>query len=201
MKKLVRTLAIALVFLCTTAPADAATDLEKCRVYNAKIKMNYAKCLELDNLLVEKGKAPKGICESKRTRSLDKATAKFVTKLGVDAADCGIDTDTADAQRDVQFLASANSQSACEDANGTWDGSGCSPAAMPDRDCFREAACGTDGWNQGRYAGVTISSTGCSDTPYGSDTYSKGVEFYELLSQSDLPPIAIIQLYTMCVAL
>ena len=185
MKFLTLTLAavLTLAFSFTTTPAEAGLEpLAKCRVYNAKIKMNYAKCLELDNLLVEKGKAAKGICESKRTRSLEKATAKFVTKLGVDAADCGIDTDTADAQRDVQLLASANSQSVCEDANGTWDEGVCTPAAMPDRDCFREGFCGTDGWVQGPYAGVTISSTGCSDTLAGSDTYRDGRDAFLFLS-------------------
>ena len=49
---------------------------------------------------------------------------------------------------------------------------------MPDRDCFREGACGTDGWNQGAYAGVTISSTGCSDTIPGEDTYNRGKALY-----------------------
>lgn len=44
-------LALALAFSFTAVPADAATDLEKCRIYNAKIKMNCGKCLELDNLL------------------------------------------------------------------------------------------------------------------------------------------------------
>ena len=96
MKTTILTLAIALAFSFTATPADALNDLAKCRVYNAKIKMNYAKCLELDKLLVEKGKAPKGICESKRTTSLDKATAKFVDKLGVSAEDCGIDSATTD---------------------------------------------------------------------------------------------------------
>ena len=185
MKFLTLTLAavLTLAFSFTTTPAEAGLNtLEKCRVYNAKIKMNYAKCLELDNLLVEKGKAAKGICESKRTASLEKATAKFVTKLGVDAADCGIDTDTADAQRDVQLLASANSQSACEDANGTWDGSVCTPAAVPDGDCFREGACGVDGWNDGAYVGVTSSSTGCSDTSAGNYSYLQGQAFFHEFS-------------------
>jgi len=45
------TLALALAFSFTAVPADAATDLEKCRRYNGKIKMNYGECLELDNLL------------------------------------------------------------------------------------------------------------------------------------------------------
>ena len=63
MKFLTLTLAavLTLAFSFTTTPAEAGLNtLAKCRVYNAKIKMNYAKCLELDNLLVEKGKDPKG---------------------------------------------------------------------------------------------------------------------------------------------
>ncbi|MEO2168787.1 MAG: hypothetical protein ABGY42_11845 [bacterium] len=207
-----------LAFSFTATPAAALDPLAKCRVYNAKIKMNYAKCLELDNLLVEKGKAAKGICDSKRTASLEKATAKFVTKLSVSPEDCGIDTDTADAQRDVQLLASANSQSACEDANGTWDNDvctadptsdntaiaaaagqaaceaadglwfvndfdedECAPAPVTDRDCFREGACGADGFNHGYYAGVNLSSSGCSDTTAGSTSYNRGTEVVSVI--------------------
>ena len=179
MKRSILTLAIALAFSFTAAPADAATDLEKCRVYNAKIKMNYAKCLELDNLLVEKGKAAKGICESKRTTSLEKATAKFVTKLGVDAADCGIDTDTADAQRDVQLLASANSQSACEDANGRWDGGACK-----NYNCTIGAMCSA--WAAkypealpnytNNYVGHTAATFGCPSYPWDVN-WSFGTNF------------------------
>ena len=201
MKFLTLTLAavLTLAFSFTTTPAEAGLNtLEKCRVYNAKIKMNYAKCLELDNLLVEKGKAAKGICESKRTASLEKATAKFVTKLGVGAADCGIDTATTEADQALQLLASSdqpltpeqeaalagtaaditsNDQTVCETAGGTWDGSVCTPAAVPDRDCFREGACGVDGWNDGAYVDVTSSSTGCSDTSAGTDSYTQGAAF------------------------
>jgi hypothetical protein len=175
MKTFLSTLALALALSFTATPAAALGNLAKCRVYNAKIKMNYAKCLELDNLLVEKGKAAKGICESKRTTSLEKATAKFVTKLHVDAADCGIESDTADAQRDVQLLASANSLSACEAANGTWDGSVCTPAAVADRDCFRAGVCGTEAYNHGNYVGVNIVSSGCSDTEDRISSFQKGV--------------------------
>ncbi len=91
MKSSILALALALAFSFTAVPADAATDLEKCIVHNAKIKMSYAKCLEQDSLLVAKGKTPKGNCESRRAASLEKATAKFVTELGVNADDCRID--------------------------------------------------------------------------------------------------------------
>ena len=180
MKFLTLTLAavLTLAFSFTATPAEAGLEpLAKCRVYNAKIKMNYAKCLELDNLLVEKGKAAKGICESKRTTSLEKATAKFVTKLGVDAADCGIDTDTADAQRDVQLLASANSQSACEDANGTWDGGACknyncTVAAMCSAFAARYPAdVGVDYTNN--YVGHTATTNAC-DASAWPDAYGIG---------------------------
>jgi len=214
MKKLVRTLAIALVFLCTTAPADAATDLEKCRVYNAKIKMNYAKCLELDNLLVEKGKAAKGICDSKRTASLEKATAKFVTKLGVGAADCGIDTATTAADQALQLLASSDApltteqaaalagtvaditsdnaaiaQSTCEAANGTWENEWCTAAQAPNRDCFRAGACGVEGYNDGEYAGLTQAASGCDDDNGAEDDnfwdYNAGVNFFNVFGHTD----------------
>jgi hypothetical protein len=211
MKTSILTLSIALAFSFTAVPADAATDLEKCQVYNAKIKMNYAKCLELDNLLVKKGKTPKGNCDSKRTASLAKANAKFVIKLGVNADDCRIDLNPATADQvqqlfgagvaltesqlntlssnsTIETIAAAAEQDGCEAANGTWDGSGCTPAAVADRDCFREGACGADGWNIGAYVGVTASSTGCSETTPGSDSYSYGVDAYMLGPPSDAFP-------------
>ena len=201
MKTFLSTLALALALSFTATPdAAALTDLEKCIVYNAKIKMNYAKCLELDKLLVAKGKAAKGICESKRTASLEKATKKFVTKLEVSADDCRIDLAPATADQvqqlfgagvaltesqlnalssnsTIETIAAAAAQATCSEANGTWDGSVCTPAAVPDRDCFREGACGVDGWNDGAYVGVTSSSTGCSDTSAGTHSYTWGATF------------------------
>jgi hypothetical protein len=152
MKTFLSTLAITLAITFTAAPADALDDLAKCRVYNAKIKMNYAKCLELDKLLVEKGKAPKGTCESKRTASLGKAVAKFVTKLGVNADDCriGVAPRTADqvlqlfgagaaltesqlntlsSNSTIETIAAAAEQTGCEAAGGTWDGLTCNAGA------------------------------------------------------------------------
>ena len=187
MKFLTLTLAavLTLAFSFTTTPAEAGLEpLAKCRVYNAKIKMNYAKCLELDNLLVEKGKAAKGICESKRTASLEKATAKFVTKLGVGAADCGIDTDTADAQRDVQLLASANSQSACEDANGTWESGTCTAGSS--YNCTIGAMCSAWAaeypddleYYTNNYVDHTAETTGCEQYTWtGISDHSLGVPY------------------------
>ena len=197
MKTFLSTLAITLAITFMATPADALDDLAKCRVYNAKIKMNYAKCLELDELLVEKGKAAKGVCDSKRTASLEKATAKFVTKLGVGAADCGIDTETAAADQALQWLASgdgsltAEQEAAfCEAANGTWAAPDCTPAAVADRDCFREGACGVDGFNYGDYHGVPRIYTGCDDTVAGTSSYDAGSSFWvQMLASPLLCPV------------
>jgi len=73
---------------------------------------------------------------------------------------------------DITSDNAAAERAGCEAANGTWDSSGCTPAAP---DCFRLGACGSDGWNYGSYAGSTAASTGCDQTEYGSATYAKGV--------------------------
>lgn len=104
------------------------------------------------------------------------------------ADDSGVQTLIDDAVAAVDItsndpgVAAAAAQAACVEANGTWDGSVCTPAAVPDRDCFRAGACGVDGWNDGAFVGVTSSSTGCSDTSAGTDSYTLGTSIgYVLL--------------------
>jgi len=80
--------------------------------------------------------------------------------------DAGTDTCSVDITSDNQTV--------CEAAGGTWDASVCTPAAVADRDCFREGACGVDGWNIGDYQGVTASSTGCADSLAGIESYGDG---------------------------
>ena len=199
MKIILSTLAIALAFSFTPTPAYALDDLAKCRVYNAKIKMNYAKCLELDKLLVEKGKAAKRICDSKRTASLDKATDKFVIKLGVSDAACGIDSETADGDQALQWLASgdgsltaeqeaalagtaadnitSNDQSVCEAAGGTWESSTCTAGSS--YNCTIGAMCSAWAtWENpeelqnpiNNYVGHTAASSGCDSTSWDNIT-------------------------------
>ena len=84
--------------------------------------------------------------------------------------DAGTDTCSVDITSD--------NQNVCEAAGGTWDSSGCTPAAVADRDCFREGACGVDGYNSCSHKGVSISSTGCSDTMPGASSYNLGKDFY-----------------------
>ena len=102
--------------------------------------------------------------------------------------DAGTDTCSVDITSDNAAIAAAALQDGCEAAGGTYESSVCTPAAVADRDCFREGACGADGWNYGPYEGVTISSTGCSDTTPGSDSYSYGVDAYMLGPPSDAFP-------------
>ena len=83
--------------------------------------------------------------------------------------DAGTDTCSVDITSDNEAV--------CTDAGGMWDGSVCTPATVADRDCFREGVCGADGWRARDYASVTISSTGCSETVSGTDSYNRGDEW------------------------
>ena len=84
------------------------------------------------------------------------------------------DCTAADITSNDAAIAAAAAQAACDDANGTWDGSVCTPAA---RDCFREGACGVNGWNFGSYAGGNLVSSGCGDTNAGYLSYIRGKDF------------------------
>ncbi len=195
LKKVILTLALMLASSLSAAPAYALDDLGKCRVYNSKIKSNFAKCLEQDNLLVAKGKEPRGSCWIRRAVSLQKATDKFVVKLGVSAEECGISAALATADQVRQLFASGASlteeqlttlsndstietiadearEAGCEAAGGYLFAGLCFPGR---RDCFREGACGAFVTDYGPYAGVTISSTGCSDTTAGTYSYNQGL--------------------------
>jgi hypothetical protein len=118
--------------------------------------------------------------------STDGAKALDIVSAGQELANFDLNTGTLPMLDDIQSLVdeavgnvdiTSDNEAVCTGAGGTWDGSVCTPAAVPDRDCFREGTCGTDGWNFGDYAGVTASSTGCSDTTGGSDSYTRGVVF------------------------
>ena len=76
----------------------------------------------------------------------------------------------------------SDNQEVCEAAGGAWAGSMCTPAAEPDRDCFRKGFCGANGANDGIYAGMTASSSGC-DMPDGNGSntsYAQGVDFFSM---------------------
>jgi len=104
------------------------------------------------------------------------AAGRDFTMFAVSASDLADDSGIQALIDEVDITSDnvAAEQAGCETANGTWDGSVCTPAAVADRDCFREGACGVDGWNYGAYEGVTISSTGCSDTTPGASSYNDG---------------------------
>ena len=98
--------------------------------------------------------------------------AAFAVSENDIAGDSGIQELIDEAVAEVDIT--SDNQTVCEAANGTWEASECTPAAVADRDCFREGACGADGWNIGAYEGVTASSSGCSETTTGSDSYNVG---------------------------
>jgi hypothetical protein len=226
MKRSILTLALALAFSFTAAPADAApTEEDRCKAQVVKADRKYSMCVagvaarDLRFGQQTVGQATTiNDCDSRRTKAYNKIDSKFpgddFPGCGLDAAskaaraqatlvtaglaeaaaditsdnaalctdaggtyDAGTDTCTVDITSDNPAIAAAAEQDGCEAANGTWDASVCTPAAVADRDCFREGACGVDGWNYGSYAGVTVSSTGCADTDAGSDSYTSGAIF------------------------
>ena len=95
----------------------------------------------------------------------------------IDEAVAGVDITS-----DNPAIAAAAEQAGCEAAGGTWAAPDCTPAAVADRDCFREGACGVNGFNLGDYQGGTVSSTGCADTAAGSDSYDDGSSFWAAIS-------------------
>ena len=116
--------------------------------------------------------------------STDAVKALDIVSAGQELATFGLDISDLAIGTDIQSLIdeavaavdiTSDNQTVCEAANGTWDASVCTPAAVADRDCFREGACGVDGWGYASYAGVTVSSTGCSDTIAGTDSYNDGI--------------------------
>lgn len=68
----------------------------------------------------------------------------------------------------------SDNQEVCEAAGGAWDGSMCTPAAEPDRDCFREGLCGSEGYDLGLFVGTTKASLGCDASEYASYSYDEG---------------------------
>ncbi len=218
MKTSILALAIALAFSFTATPAagglsnqtkcDSGKLLAAAKFSQCRIKVDFLALKKGAKLSAEKKLELQAKCDTKLTEAYDKLEGKYPETMSGGDDECGSYGDAqnmidglvtvSDAVADGSVSAdgsgavdpAADNRTVCEDAGGAWDDSVCTPAAMPDRDCFREGACGTDGWNQGPYAGVTISSTGCSDTPYGSDTYRMGHEF-ALWLVSDFSGIAL----------
>ncbi len=214
MKTSILALAIGLAFSFTPTPAagglsnqtkcDSGKLLAAAKFSQCRIKVDFIALKKGDKLSAEKKTAMEDKCDTKINEAFVKLEEKYP-----DAGDdkCSTYGDAAnmiaglvavsDAVADGSVSTggsgavdpTANDQTVCEDANGTWDDSVCTPAAMPDRDCFREGACGTEGRNliASPYAGVTISSTGCSDTIPGTDTFQKGKAYYDAIAFVSTP--------------
>lgn len=107
MKTTILTLAIALAFSFTAAPADAAlTKVQKCEVFRAKVEMNFSKCMKIANLLEAKGKtADRAKCVTKYDDGIAKAKTKFVIdKLDATEAECGLEQASTDAVKALDIV-------------------------------------------------------------------------------------------------
>ena len=114
-------------------------------------------------------------------KALDIVSAgQELATFGLDDSDLAIGTDIqslideAVAGVDITSDNAAAEQAGCEAAGGTWENDACTPVAVADRDCFREGACGSDGWDYGTYAGGTAASTGCGQTVSDYAAYESG---------------------------
>ncbi len=190
MKATILTLALVLAFSFTAAPADAGlSNQTKCdsgkllaaaKFSQCRIKVDFIALKKGDKLSAEKKASMEDKCDAKINAAFVALEGKY-PDVGDDR--CSTYGDAAnmiaglvavsDAVADgsvstggAEALATSDNQAVCEDADGTWENDACTPAP---RDCFREGACGADGWNRGPYFGVTISSTGCSETLSATD--------------------------------
>lgn len=182
---------------CDSGKLLAAAKFSQCR-----IKVDFIALKKGDKLSAEKKAAMEGKCDIKLNAAFVKLEEMYpstavttdpwnkcseygdaanmiagLVAMSDAVADGSVSTEGSGA------LATLNDQDVCEAAGGTWDVSGSGSVCIPrddffrPRDCFREGACGANGLNYGPYVGGDISSTGCSDTTPGSDSYFDGVAF------------------------
>jgi hypothetical protein len=135
---------------------DTAADDEKC---NAQYLKSWAKNREKS---LEKGadaEEDMSACEAATTDATrDGAAAatllaadRVLGTFGLDDSDLlagGAIQEAVDAAVAGVDITSDN-QSVCEAAGGMWQNDACTAAPVADRDCFREGACGVDGYNVG----------------------------------------------------
>lgn len=107
MKTSILTLAIALAFSLSPVPADALSSVEKCNVFRAKVEMNFSRCMKRANVLEEKGKtADRARCNIRHEGGIAKVKAKFVEKMQVAPADCGLEKSSTNPVKALDILAS-----------------------------------------------------------------------------------------------
>ena len=210
MKTTILPLAIALAFSFTPTPAagglsnqtkcDSGKLLAAAKFSQCRIKVDFIALKKGDKLSAEKKTAMEDKCDTKINEAFVKLEEKYpdagddkCSTYG-DAANMiaglvAVSDAVADGSVSTDGSGAVDPARACGDANGSWDGSVCTAAAVPDRDCFREGACGVHGWNYGDYAGVTISSTGCSDTSAGTLSFSRGENFALFTGAAVFSPI------------
>ena len=200
---------------CDSGKLLAAAKFSQCR-----IKVDFLALKKGAKLSAEKKEELQAKCSTKLTEAYDKLEGKYPATMSGGDDECGsygdaqnmidalvaVSDAVADGSVSTDGSGAVDPARACGDANGSWDGSVCTAAAVPDRDCFREGACGVHGWNYGDYAGVTRSSTGCSDTSAGTLSFSRGENFALFTGAAldslmlDLQYYNVVQVSSLCVA-
>jgi hypothetical protein len=190
MKTTILPLAIALAFSFTATPAagglsnqtkcDSGKLLAAAKFSQCRIKVDFLALKKGAKLSAEKKLELQAKCDTKLTEAYDKLEGKYPETMSGGDDECG---SYDDAQNMMDALVAVSD--AVADGSVSAEGSAsaelcpgrvCAPADVPGRDCFREGACGEDGWELGSYAFTTSSSTGCSDTEAGTYSYNRGKE-------------------------
>ena len=201
MKTSILALAIALAFSFTPTPAagglsnqtkcDSGKLLAAAKFSQCRIKVDFLALKKGAKLSAEKKEELQAKCSTKLTEAYDKLEGKYPATMSGGDDECGsygdaqnmidglvaVSNAVADGSVSADGSGAVDPARACGDANGSWDGSVCTPAAAPDRDCFREGACGEGGYDFGDYVGVNSSSSGCSETTAGTNSYTLGTTF------------------------
>ena len=211
MKTTILTLALALAFSFTATPAAAGlSNQTKCdsgkllaaaKFSQCRIKVDFIALKKGDKLSAEKKTAMEDKCDAKINAAFVALEGKYPETMSDSDDECSTYGDAAnmiaglvavsDAVADgsvstggADALATSDNQTVCEDAGGTWESDACAPVAVADRDCFREGACGANGFNAGRYQGATKSSSGCDVAPGGSDSYDRGTQWLAICAST-----------------
>jgi hypothetical protein len=94
------------ILFANPANAGKRTDLENCRVANARIQMLYGRCLGVANLRAVKGQsADLEKCDEQRSSQVAKASFKFNYLRDVSLEVCGLDPISVNRDQALQLLA------------------------------------------------------------------------------------------------
>ena len=188
MKTSILALVIALAFSFTATPAAAKVSAkQKCDAGKQTATAKHLQCRTLAEAKNTKKSDPTklGALLAKCDTKLEDMFAKFEGKAPEDAM--AAPEDQCSYYGDLDNVKALNTTVSDAVADGTCSEAECTAAPSVDRDCFREGACGAGGYNFGDYVGVNSSSSGCSETTAGSNSYAWGKQQHDWLNTYQLP--------------